>query len=229
MHKVIRNSAPKKLEEYNEKFLNEFNNKYDKKDWEKFPYSIKKEVVQSLNEMYNGLCAYCEGYVSDVSSPRIDHFKPKALFPELTFEYRNMNYSCEKCNGFKKEKWDELYFSPSEENPEKHIEFKGILAKSKDERGKAMIELVQLNHGDRDEIKHSIFNSMYRSVSVTEAYIDMVDYSNESAVKMLKKKLEEVIEAYDDFSSNKSQYCTMVRHNFKTRVDRFREELEKII
>ena len=40
-------------------------------------------------------CMYCEDSVAD----EVEHFKPKDLYPDLVFAWRNYLYACGQCNG----------------------------------------------------------------------------------------------------------------------------------
>jgi uncharacterized protein (TIGR02646 family) len=59
----------------------------------------------------------------------IEHFKPKALFPELTFEWDNLLLACGRCNGTenKGEQWfsesEQQLVNPVTELPEDFFEF----------------------------------------------------------------------------------------------------------
>lgn len=103
MHKVKRNEAPEGLLKKHLEFQKVYKNEDAGREWEKISNTkLKKETVEKLQEMYKGCCAYCEGEYVGTSYPQIDHFKPKHLYPNLTFDYDNMNLSCEKCNIRKK-------------------------------------------------------------------------------------------------------------------------------
>ena len=69
------------------------------------------------------------------------------------FDYNNLNYACPKCNINKGTKYDEKMINPSVEDPEKHIYFKGDLAKAYDERGQIMIDVLDLNNSERTREK----------------------------------------------------------------------------
>ncbi len=62
-----------------------------------------KEVKKKLTEMCNGArrCMYCEDSVAD----EVEHFKPKDLYPEVVFAWRNYLYACGPCNGPKNNKF----------------------------------------------------------------------------------------------------------------------------
>lgn len=54
-------------------------------------------VRQTLTRMCSGSsrCCYCEDSLAD----EVEHIKPKDLYPELTFAWRNYLYACGPCNG----------------------------------------------------------------------------------------------------------------------------------
>lgn len=64
---------------------------------------LKEEVVEVLEAIYNGKCAYCE----DFTSTEIEHYRPKSrtmYFPKhggyfwLCYEWSNLIPSCHECN-----------------------------------------------------------------------------------------------------------------------------------
>jgi len=53
-------------------------------------------------------CAYCERterYLGGEGAFEVEHFKPKAKFPNLIGVYENLYYVCRKCNAHKSETW----------------------------------------------------------------------------------------------------------------------------
>lgn len=56
-------------------------------------------VVKALDKMVepNGRCMFCE----DNAAYQVEHFWPKAIFPQLAFEWLNFLYACGPCNGAK--------------------------------------------------------------------------------------------------------------------------------
>ncbi len=49
--------------------------------------------------MFANKCAYCESYLMHVSYGHIEHFKPKAKYPQYCFSWDNLLLGCEVCNG----------------------------------------------------------------------------------------------------------------------------------
>jgi len=56
-----------------------------------------RAVRAKLKEMCNGArrCMYCEDSVAD----EVEHFSPKALYPDRVFAWSNYLYACGSCNG----------------------------------------------------------------------------------------------------------------------------------
>lgn len=53
-------------------------------------------------------CAYCgitEVYRRGADAFGIDHFRPRRLFPALSFHYPNLYYCCNTCNSYKGGTW----------------------------------------------------------------------------------------------------------------------------
>lgn len=64
------------------------------------------DVKQGLKEMYENRCCYCEGILGEQTYERIEHLKPKSLYPGLSFVWGNLHLCCEICNTNKNNKWD---------------------------------------------------------------------------------------------------------------------------
>ena len=66
--------------------------------WNEYTHkrNLKKHI---LTYEQNGLCCYCESYVT-LDNSHIEHLQPKSLNPEtLTFDYTNLAVSCQgKCH-----------------------------------------------------------------------------------------------------------------------------------
>lgn len=60
---------------------------------------VFKDVRVTLSDMCSGSrrCMYCEDSCAD----EVEHIKPKDLYPELVFVWKNYLYACGSCNGGK--------------------------------------------------------------------------------------------------------------------------------
>lgn len=105
------------------------------------------EIRRGLEDETNSRCVYCDSEIRSVAFPNIEHYRPRARFPELVVEWDNLTLACPRCNNAKRAKWnDELPFvNPFFEEPEDHIVFVGPIAKGKSPRGEYTVLEIDLN------------------------------------------------------------------------------------
>jgi len=58
--------------------------------------ATKAQINQAQNKY--GKCAYFESKITVVTYGAIEHFYPKSQYPDLTFTWKNLLLSCDKCN-----------------------------------------------------------------------------------------------------------------------------------
>jgi uncharacterized protein (TIGR02646 family) len=120
-------------------------------------------VKQPLYDMFCGKCAFCERKV-ELSAGRIEHFRPKSQYVNLTFDWNNFLYSCEVCNNRQNKgskfpldcDGTQLLIDPTDEDCDiyEYLEFywdkETQLASvvGKDGRGKVVQEILDLNRKD---------------------------------------------------------------------------------
>lgn len=69
--------------------------------------TVSREPIRdALLRLQAGRCAYCEcDLETETTAPHIEHFLPRSRFPELTFDWNNLFYSCtharDSCGAFK--------------------------------------------------------------------------------------------------------------------------------
>lgn len=108
------------------------------------------DVRNILNQMYNGLCCYCESRISPASYEHIEHRAPKSIFPELTFEWNNLHLACSVCNNKKLNKWDskdEILDSVDDEI-NGHLKYLGPHIDNITKRGYTTIQHANLNRSE---------------------------------------------------------------------------------
>lgn len=74
--------------------------KHGKDNWSIISQKKKTdEIWQSINEMQQGFCAYCERKLkSNSKSKHLEHFFPRRSNPKLTFSWPNVFGSCSTPN-----------------------------------------------------------------------------------------------------------------------------------
>jgi uncharacterized protein (TIGR02646 family) len=81
-----------------------------------------KEVIAAMS---HEKCVYCEAPINAPRAAHVEHFKPKALFPSLAYDWANYFLGCPGCNGAKSDKWPERggYVRPDRGDPSRHFVF----------------------------------------------------------------------------------------------------------
>ncbi|HET9656726.1 MAG TPA: hypothetical protein VFP72_15345 [Kineosporiaceae bacterium] len=67
-----------------------------KRSWGTFSGTARREVLDTLKRMCSGIerCMYCE----DSLATTIDHYRPKATYPDHCFAWSNYLLACSYCN-----------------------------------------------------------------------------------------------------------------------------------
>ncbi|MBO1060126.1 MAG: TIGR02646 family protein [Aphanizomenon flos-aquae CP01] len=150
-------------------------------------------VKQPLYDMFCGKCAFCERNV-ELSSGRIEHFRPKSQYVDLTFDWNNFLYSCEVCNNRKGDKFPldcdgtPLLIDPTDEDCDiyEYLEFywdeETQLASvvGKDGRGKVVTEILDLNR--KDLRKHRD-----KQLTILSNFLKFAKDGNQKAIEYLRQ------------------------------------------
>ena len=82
----------------------------------------QKEIIAAMSHRK---CVYCEVPINARRAAHVEHFKPKALFPLLAYEWTNYFLGCPGCNGAKADKWPRRggYVRPDQGDPGRHFVF----------------------------------------------------------------------------------------------------------
>jgi uncharacterized protein (TIGR02646 family) len=56
------------------------------------------DIQMALRASSHGKCAFCECHPAEGGYMQVEHFKPKAIYPDSTFEWINLLPSCGPCN-----------------------------------------------------------------------------------------------------------------------------------
>jgi uncharacterized protein (TIGR02646 family) len=101
---VQRLAEPKALTKNGQRWLNEL------RIIKSNVHATKKQIDQAINkyrhhdikkglvEMFHGKCAYCESKITIITYGNIEHFRPKSIYEDLTFNWTNLLLACDICN-----------------------------------------------------------------------------------------------------------------------------------
>ena len=80
--------------------------------WRNLDRQSGVRIREALRQDFGQVCAYCQRLCecSDSTGTRpsaetIDHFRPRNYFPDLSFDWLNLVYACQRCNKTKGSKW----------------------------------------------------------------------------------------------------------------------------
>ena len=152
--------------------------------------NAREEVQLALLLMQNEKCAYCECKL-DMHDGHIEHFKRRKWFPELTFAWNNLYYSCCRngtCGRHKdrvldKSRVDEL-IDPCVDDPEDYLQFtfdgnvsiREGLSEERISRAALTIDVFNLKHLQLVEMRLNTLRSFewLKQMSATQidAYLD---------------------------------------------------------
>lgn len=126
--------------------------------WKLRDHPELREIRATLERMASGIrrCMYCE----DGRGTHIDHFWPKAAYPDRAFSWLNYLLACEVCNSnYKRDRFplddagQPLLIDPTAEEPLDHLRLtptSGTFVASS-HKGCWSIQVFGLNRGDLEE------------------------------------------------------------------------------
>lgn len=114
-------------------------------------------VRRAVAEETDGKCAYCEGFVGDVSYRHIEHILPKGRFPELASEWSNLTCACQVCNTNKGEYYSDHcpLLNPYQDDPEEWLQILGPLIWPRPGLGRAELTVRKLGLNSRKDLFES--------------------------------------------------------------------------
>ncbi len=133
MRWVDRGPEPAQVEDYRQRYTQDWVNHYRDRMGERGPDLVGhwRDFRGELSNRFFGKCGYCEmlcGGVQDTNkAPTVDHFRPISRFPELAYEWANWLLACVRCNQRKANLWPESGYIdpcaiPVEERPESYLD-----------------------------------------------------------------------------------------------------------
>jgi uncharacterized protein (TIGR02646 family) len=114
LHELVRADAPSCLSAqalgWTEAFVQARVNGAARFRWPSDP--CYQAVRATLLTMSTHHCAFCDGLLGQTSRETVEHFRPKATFPELAYDWHNLFPCCDCCQSAKREEFDEALLQP---------------------------------------------------------------------------------------------------------------------
>jgi uncharacterized protein (TIGR02646 family) len=178
-------------------------------------------VKLTLVAMHHKKCCYCESYVTHVTPGTIDHYRPKAGYYWLAYDWENLLFSCPTCNQYYKgtqfplldetqralshlhslDLEEALLIDPSKDEPADFISFRDEIAFALEDnlRGRTTIEVLGLNE------RNDLLERRRERIAILRALRHVVDLTPQSpeaggAAQLLNK-----------FVADDAEYAAMSR------------------
>lgn len=146
------------------------------------------EIKDALRKECHGKCMYCESKIDVVDFPHIEHYRPKKLYRNKTFQWDNLGLSCQVCNVSKQDVFDETmpFINPYSEDPSDSFIFLGpfIWQKPGLSRAELTKNKLKLNRGALVEQRQQ---AIQRISDLVERYIKE---TNPSIKAMLENNIK---------------------------------------
>ena len=165
-----------------------------------------KSVLRT--ETNGGKCMYCESPIAAVAAEHIEHYKPKAAYPSLTFEWNNLGLSCPKCNINKGHVFDEnnTYINPYIDFPSDHFIFLGTMILSSSNNRRAQITEFKL-----DLNRSELLEARKNRIDTIRLLIDKYETESDSTLKtILKNNIVKEIAEDKPYSMCAKMFCQMM-------------------
>jgi len=149
----------------------------------------KSDVRKALEDMYEGLCCYCEGRVGVVEFGHIEHRKPKTEYPQETFDWDNLHLACTTCNTLKGDKYDTKYpiLDAVNDSPiSSHLDYENYWREAVSKRGETTIEHTQLNREGLRNVRKEVLWEVLKLIS------EIKRHSDSPAALLKKQQLKEM-------------------------------------
>lgn len=162
MKHFIKSNPPQCYEKYVSKRLGE--------TWDRFvcdQHECHEALLQSMKAEQDNRCCYCERTLQNRQA-HVEHFAPKSIYPQLTFDYQNLMASCSDsltCGHAKQGRVISEDLSPLQLNCEHRFTFTlhGMVVPSNatDKLTQSAIQILNLNHPKLVDSRKEIARLIY--------------------------------------------------------------------
>ena len=156
------------------------------------------DIRSALEVETSAKCAYCEGFMNDVSFANIEHKLPKIKYPDLVCEWTNLTLGCARCNNGKRDYDDPQcqILDPYRDEVEAEISFLGPMALPRGgARARKSITQLKLNR------KELLFSRML-ALQNAAALLDLIERAADQAFSgALWDELDDLLAGDSEFSS----------------------------
>ena len=74
---------------------------------------VNHKLLPTLKTQASAHCSFCDAFpVSPPSNETIEHFRPKSKYPKLAWQWENLYFCCDFCQGKKQEHYEDDLLAP---------------------------------------------------------------------------------------------------------------------
>ncbi|WP_085297014.1 HNH endonuclease family protein [Cognaticolwellia mytili] len=176
-----------------------------------------QEIKTPLFESSSQKCAFCECMPAEGGHIEVEHFKPKSIHPNSTFEWINFLPSCRKCNGYKldHDTVKEPIINPYETDPEEVFDYEAFRINAKkgphEIAGNKTIAICGLNSAGLMQPRANILVSLFSfsdslELAITDYHEASTDIKKRNRVRNINQAIER-IELLVDPGEKYSGFC----------------------
>ena len=179
------------------------------------------EIKEALFASSYQKCGYCECNTAEGGYTQIVHYKPKSLYPELVFEWKNFVPSCAQCNVFKSDHdtGTEPIINPYEINPDEAFYYNRTRIKPKEgdyfNSADQTIEVCNLNRIQLLKARASILAEFDKFCEDIESA--MQEYQNaetEKEKQKYRRNIKKALHTAESIQMNTETYAGFCRYYF---------------
>ena len=208
MRWIDRGQEPTRVAGYDKRYTKRWIDYQDSKDQTGRPSLAEPQDHEwsyfgdTLGKQSGNNCWYCERQCQPVGgwTPTVDHFRPRSLFPELTYQWSNWVFSCRRCNvENKQDKWsDTEYVDPCAiditNRPEHYFDYESETGRmiAKDGLSESAHQRAWNTIDDLGLSKTDLVNPRFTSIKrfIEELLEELLDYSPDTRQSFIENFLE---------------------------------------
>lgn len=201
--------------------------------YDKIPTDEKNQVVneyrhddikEAVKKMFHWKCVFCEEHIETVSYSHIEHFHPKSIYYEETFEWENLFPACSKCNISKgtHDTKKEPIVNPEKDNPEKYFIYPNLCIQSApqspdSEKSERTIQVCDLDRVSLSRAMAKILLQFHENKSrLKEEVIKCKKLKQKTAKIKHLYKIHEALENLKATSADTESHAGFLRYILRT-------------
>jgi uncharacterized protein (TIGR02646 family) len=183
-------------------------------------YNCEEVKIALKNSTTKNKCVFCECIPDTSNYGEIEHFYPKSLYPEKTFDWSNLFWSCKRCNN-PKLNYDTLtlpFLHPANDNPEDYFYYRELLLESvlgttKFAAAEAVKNQCKLNRHEIISERAKILLQFYENTSNIEELLNELNGLSQNAARFRKiERLYEKLFYLKSLSHSEETYAGFLRY-----------------